>query len=240
MQMLQKCSERSSFRHLGEGVHILGEALAAIAVFTVRTGDISVRVVDIAREQHSRMHLVPVGSHLLAVFTAGVEVGDLVGTEHIMHVLGELGLQGSHDGKLLADKNLGEQLMCPREHHRLSLEVLDIGTFGEELGHIVYLVSRLAGKHLAGARKYGGADEHGHVGEIADQLLHEREVLCAVVLGGDMYLNKSDVDMAQIIVIAFGRVADEQLALGIVVFQPILEGTAHEAAAYDSDVDHFV
>lgn len=40
--------------------------------------------------------------------------------------------------------------------------------------------------------------------------------------------------------IALGGVADEQFALGIVVFQPILEGTAHEAAAYDSDVDHFL
>ena len=240
MQMLQKHPQRRPLGHLGKSVHILGKALAAIAKFAIRTGNISVRVVDVARKQHPRMHFAPVGTHLLAVLAAGVEVGDLVSPKYIVHIFGELGFQGSHDGKLLADKNLGEQIMCPREHHGLFLEVLNIGTLGEELGHIVYFVARLAGKPLAGTREDGRANEHGHVREIADQLLHEREVLRAVVLGGDVYLQKSDVNRTQIIVIALGGVADEQLALGIVVFQPILEGTAHEAAAYDSDVDHFV
>ena len=35
MQMLQKRSKRRSLRHLGKGIHILGEALATIAVETM-------------------------------------------------------------------------------------------------------------------------------------------------------------------------------------------------------------
>ena len=38
--------------------------------------------------------------------------------------------------------------------------------------------------------------------------------------------------------VALGGVADEKLAFRIVVFQPLLEGSTHEAAADDSDVDH--
>ena len=78
MQMLQQHSERRALRHLGEGVHVLGEALAAIAVLAVGARDVGVRVVDVARKQHSCMHLAPVGPHLLTVFAAGVEVGDLL------------------------------------------------------------------------------------------------------------------------------------------------------------------
>ena len=40
------------------------------------------------------MYLTPVASHLLAVLAAGIEVGDLVGSEDVVHVLGELGLEG--------------------------------------------------------------------------------------------------------------------------------------------------
>ena len=64
MEMLQKRSKRRAFGHLGEGVHVLGETLATIAKFDIGTGYVCVRVVDVAREQHSRVHLAPVGTYL--------------------------------------------------------------------------------------------------------------------------------------------------------------------------------
>ena len=48
VEMLQQRSERRAFRHLGKGVHILGEALAAIAKLAVWSRDVCMRVVDIA------------------------------------------------------------------------------------------------------------------------------------------------------------------------------------------------
>ena len=71
MQMLQQRAERRAFRHLGKGVHVFWEALAAIAELAVRTRDIGMRVVDITRKQNARMHLAPVGTHLLAVLATG-------------------------------------------------------------------------------------------------------------------------------------------------------------------------
>ena len=240
VEVLQQGAEGGALGHLGEGVDILGEALATIAVFAVGARDVGVGVVDITRQQHTRMDLAPVGSHLLAVFTAGVEVGDLVGSKDIVHILGELSFKGSHDGKLLADENAGEQGLLTSEGHGLLLEVFDIGTFAEELGHVVDLVARLPGEHITGAGQDGGADEDRHVGKVADKFLHEAEVLCAVVLGGDMYLEEGNVDIAQVIIIALGGVADEELAVRIVVFQPILEGSTDEAAADNSDVEHVI
>ena len=238
VEVLQQGAEGGALGHLGEGVDILGEALATIAVFAVGARDVGVGVVDITRQQHTRMDLAPVGSHLLAVFTAGVEVGDLVGSKDIVHILGELSFKGSHDGKLLADENAGEQGLLTSEGHGLLLEVFDIGTFAEELGHIVYFMASLPGEQRAGTRQDSRADEDGHVREVADKLLHEAEVLCAVVLGGDMNLEESNVDIGQVVVVALGGVADEEFALGVVVLQPVFEGTTHEAAADNSDVDH--
>ena len=157
-----------------------------------------------------------------------------------VHILGELGLEGSHDGKLLAHENLGKQSLFSGEGHSLLLEILDIGTFAEELGHIVYFMACLPGEHITGARQDSRADEDRHVGKVADKLLHEAEVLCAVVLGRDVDLEESNVDTGQIIIIPLGGVADEELAVRIVVFQPILEGSADEAAADNSDVDHVI
>ena len=145
-------------------------------------------VVNVSREEHSGVHLAPIGTHLLAVFTTSVEVGDLVGSENVMHILGELSFQRGHDGELLTDENLGEQFMCSGEDHGLLLEVLDMGTLGEELGHIAHLMAGLLGESIAGAREDGGADKHRHIGEFLDELRHEAEVLSAVVLGGDMNL----------------------------------------------------
>lgn len=128
--------------------------------------------------------------------------------------------------------------MLTGEGHRLLLEILYVGTFAEELGHVVDLVARLAGEHVACAREDGGADEDRHIGEFADEFLHEREVLRAVVLGGNMYLEERNVDIAQVIIIALGGIADEELTIGIVVFQPILEGSTDKAASDNTDVYH--
>ena len=140
MQMLQERSERRALRHLSEGIHVLGKAFAAVAVLAIRTRHVGVRVVDVARKEDTGVHLAPVSSHLLAVFAAGVEVGDLVGSEHVVHIFGEFGFQRGHHGELLADENLGEQLVGTGEHHGLLLEILDMRALGEELGHIVDLV----------------------------------------------------------------------------------------------------
>ena len=48
VKVLQQGSQGCALGHLGKGVDILGEALATITEFTVRTGDIGVGVVDIA------------------------------------------------------------------------------------------------------------------------------------------------------------------------------------------------
>ena len=102
VQMFQKGSERGSFGHLSEGIHILGETLATIAVLAIRTRHVGVGVVDITRKLHACMYLAPVGTHLLTVFATGVEVGDLISTKHVMHVFGQLGLQRCHHCELLA------------------------------------------------------------------------------------------------------------------------------------------
>ena len=101
----------------------------------------------------------------------------------------------------------------------------------------------LTREHLAGAFLRGGgdgADEHGHVGHVPNALLHQREVLRAVVLGGDVNLQERDADPAQVIIVAIGRVTDEQLALRMIVFQPIFKGSAHEATSNNSNVNHCI
>ena len=144
MQMLQQRSERRAFCHLGESVDILREALATVAELAIGTRDVGVGVVDVAGEEDAGVYLAPVGSHLLAVLAAGVEVGHLVGSEHIVHILGQLGFKRGHHGELLANENLGEQLVCTGEDHCLLLEVLDMCTLGEEFGHIAHLMAGLA------------------------------------------------------------------------------------------------
>ena len=48
MEVLQEGAEGGAFGHLGEGVDILGEALATIAILAVGSWDIGVGVVDIS------------------------------------------------------------------------------------------------------------------------------------------------------------------------------------------------
>ena len=90
MKVLKECTERCSLGHLCESIHILREALATIAELAVRTRDVGVGVVDVAREEHAGVYLAPVTTHLLAVFSASVEVGHLVCAKNVVHVLGKL------------------------------------------------------------------------------------------------------------------------------------------------------
>ena len=238
MQVFQKCSKRCPLCHLGKCVDILGEAFATVAVLAVGTRDIGVCVVDISRKKNASMHLAPVGTHLLAVFTAGVEVGDLVGTEHIVHVLGKFCLKGSHDGELLANKNLGEQVVGTGEHHGLFFEVLNMRALGKELRHIMHLVTCFTRKSLAGARQNGGTDEYWYIWEFFDEIRHKAEILRAVVFCWDVNLQESDVHLTQVVIVALGRVADEKFAFWVVVFQPVFEGSANEATSDNSNVNH--
>ena len=163
MKVLKERSERCSLGHLSKCIHILREALATIAELAIRTRDIGVGVVDVAGEEHAGVYLAPVATHLLAVLAAGVEVGDFVGSEDVVHVLGELGFEGGHDGELLAHEDLGEEVLGSGEDHGLFLEVLDVGAFGEELWHVVYAMAGLLGEEVAGAWEDGGAHEDGYV-----------------------------------------------------------------------------
>ncbi len=184
------------------------------------------------------MHPAPVGSHLLAVLAAGIEVGDLIGAEDIVHILGQFGLQRAHHGKLLAHEDLGEQFVRTSEDHRLLVEILNESTLAKELWHIAHLMTGFAGKNLAGARKNGGADKHRDIGQVLDQFLHKRKILRAIVLSRHMNLQECDVNLAQVIKIALRRVTDEQFTLRIVMLQPILQGSSNEATSDNSNVDH--
>ena len=238
VEMLQKCSKRRSFGHLCKSVDILGKTLAAIAELSVRTRNICVSVVDIAGKKDSRMHITPVSTHLLTIFATSVEIGYLVGSEHIVHILGKLGLKRGHNGELFAHKNFGEQLLCAGENHCLLFEVLDMRALGKKFRHIVYLMASLTTEHLAGAGENGGADKNRHIGEFGDELLHQCQILRTIIFGGHMYLQKSNVNIAQIVVVSFWRIADKKFALGVVVLQPILQGSAYEAASNNSNVNH--
>jgi len=240
VQVLQQGSKGRALGHLGKGVDILGEALATITELTIRTGDIGVGVVDIAGQQHAGMHLAPVCTHLLAVLAAGVEVGDLIGTKYIVHILGEFCLQRSHHSEFLAHEDFGEQVLCSGEDHCLLAEVLDEGALGEKLWHIANLMACLLGEHLASARKDGGTNEYGHIRKVSDEFFHQRKVLSTIVFGRYMDLQECNVDITQIIIIALIRVADEQFTLWVVVFQPIFEGSTYEATSNNSNVNHFV
>ena len=127
--------------------------------------------------------------------------------------------------------------MSAGEHHGLLTEVLKEGTLGEELRHIAHLMASLLGEAFTGAGKDSGAHEHGHIRQVGDEFLHQREVLCTIVLCRYMDLEESNVDVTQVIIVILVRVADEQLTL-FVVFQPVFEGSTHEATSDNSNVNH--
>ncbi len=209
VEVLQERAERRAFRHFCKGIDILRETLAAVAELTIRTGDISVRVVDVPGEKNAGVDLTPVGSHLLAVLAAGIEIRHFVCAEDIVHVLGQLCLQRGHDGEFLTDKDLGQQLLRAGEYHRLLIEVLDERAFGQELRHVANLVSCLFGEALTGARQNGRADENRYIRQIGDELFHECQILRTVFFRRHMNLQKSNVNVTQVIIVALVGVADE-------------------------------
>ena len=238
MEGREERAEGSAGGHLRKGVDILGEAFAAVAEFAVRTWHVGVGVVDVAREEAACMDLRPVGAHLLAILLDRIEVGDLVGAEDIVRVFREFGLEWGHHGELLRGEDLDEQIHRAREDHRLLFEVLDVRSLREELGHVAHLVSRLLRKTVRGAGEDGRPHEDRHIGELRDELLHEREVLRPVIFRRHVDLQKGDVDLREVIVVPLRRIGDEKPRLGIVLLEPILEGSTYEATADDADVDH--
>lgn len=93
VEWLKQLAERCPCGLLCEGIHILWEALATIAELTIRTRDISVGVVDVARKEHTGVNLAPIAAHLLAILTTSIEVSFLVCSKDVVHVLGELGFK---------------------------------------------------------------------------------------------------------------------------------------------------
>ncbi len=238
MQVLQQGSKGRSLGHLGKGIDVLGEALAAITELTVRTGDIGVGVVDIAGQQHTGVHLAPISTHLFAVLTAGVEVGDLIGSKHIMHILGKFCLQWRHNSELLTYKDFSKQFVSSGEYHGLLAEVLEEGALGEKLGHIAHLMAGLLGEAFTGAGQDGGTYKHRHIREFCDKLLHERQILCSIVLCRYVDLQESNINITQVIIVTLRGVADEKFTLRVVMLQPIFKGSAYEAASNNSNVNH--
>ena len=231
MQVLQKGSKRCTLCHLGKSIDILREALATITKLAVRTGNVGMSVVDIAGQQHASMHLTPVSTHLLAILTTSVEVGHLIGTKDVVHIFGQFCLQWSHDSKLFAYENLGKQVLCSGEHHRLLAEVLNEGALGQELWHIAHLVTGLLGEALTGAWENGSTNKYGYIRKVCDKLPHKGQILCTIVLSRYVDLQECNVNVTQVIIVPLVRVADEQFTLWVVVFQPIFEGSAYEATS---------
>ena len=240
VQVFQQSPKWRTFCHLSKSIDIFGETFTAITELAVRTGDIGVGVVDIAGQQHAGMYLAPVCSHLLAILAAGIEVGNLIGSKDIVHILGEFCLQRGHHGEFLTHENLGEQVLCSGEDHGLLAEVLDEGALGEELRHIAHLMASLLGKPFTGAGKDGGAHENGHIGQVGDEFLHQRKVLRAIVLGRYVDLQEGNINVTQVIVVPLWRVTDEKFTLRVVVFQPIFEGSTNEATSNNSNVNHII
>lgn len=206
MEWLKEPAERSACGHLGEGIDILREALATIAELAVRARHDSVHLVDVAGEQAAAVHRRPARTHLLAIFAHGIEIGDLVGAEDVVRVLRDFRLQRRHHRKLLSDEDLGQQLNGAGKHHRLLLEVLDMGSFGQELRHVANLMSRLFRKQIRSTGKNGCPNEDRNIRKLADQLLHQRQVLRAVIFGAHVDLYKRNVNVGEVIVHPLRRV----------------------------------
>ena len=150
MERGEQGAERRVRRQLREGVHVLREALAAVAALAVGTGNVGVRVVDVARKEATRMHLRPVRAHLLAVLLHGVEVRHLVRAEDVVRILRDLRLKGGHHRKPLAGEDPRQERQRRRvaldgEDHRLPPEILDVRTLRQELRHVVDAMDRLSG-----------------------------------------------------------------------------------------------
>lgn len=215
-------AEREILGEGGEGIDVLGEALAAVAVFAVGTGHLGVHLVDISREKDSSMDGLVIATVAAAVVGDGIEVGHLERAKDVVGILRDFGLKGGHAAKLFADENLAEQVDLTRKDHRLGLEILNIGSLCQELRHEVDLVTRFLGEAFRGAGQDGRADKDRHVRQLLDELGHQGEILRAVVLGRNMKRDKDDIRRGQIVIHPLGRIADQHLHVGIVFLQPHL------------------
>lgn len=188
VQVFQQGTERRTLGHLGKGVDILGEALATIAILAVGARYVGVGIIDVAGQQHAGVDLAPVSSHLLAILAASVEVGYLVGSEHVVHILGEFGLQRGHDSEFFPNENFGEQVVGTGEDHSLLLEVLNMGALCQEFRHITHLMASLFGEAVAGTRENSSPNKYRHVRELGDKFFHESQILRTVFFSRHMNL----------------------------------------------------
>ena len=90
------------------------------------------------------MHFPPVTAHLFTILPTSIKVSHLICSKHVVHIFGQFCLERAHDGKLLANENLCEQLLGTGKQHGLLLEILNVGAFSQELGHVTNLMSGLA------------------------------------------------------------------------------------------------
>ena len=206
----------------GEGVDVLGEALAAVTILAVGARDLSMHLVDVPREENTGVDGLVVATVAAAVVGDGIEVGHLERAKDVVGILRNLGLEGGHAAEFLTNKDLAEQVDFARKNHRLGLEVLNIGPLREELRHEVDLAARLLGEALGSAGQDGRADKDRHVGEIFDKLGHQGEILGPVILRRNMKGDKDDIRRGQIVIHPLRRVADQHLHVGVVLLQPHL------------------
>ena len=130
--------------------------------------------------------------------------------------------------------------MCTGEYHCLLLEVLDVRALGQELRHIVNSMPSLLREAVACARENSGANKHRDIREFRNQLLHQGQVLCAIILCRNMNLQECNINVTQVIIVTLGRVTNKQFTLRVVMFQPIFKGSTHEAASNNSNVNHCI
>ena len=238
MKRGKQLAEGRTLRHDGKRIHVLREALAAVAVSSIGARHVGMGIVDVAGEQHAGVDAGPVGTHAAAVVADGVEVGNLVGAEDVVGILGYLGLKRGHADKLLALEDAGQEVDFAREHHRLLLEVFDMGALRKELRHEVDLVAGLLRKLVGGSRQDRSSHEDRLVGQVGDELAHQGEILSAVVFRRNVNLKEVDVGPGYVVVHTLGRIAYDDLNVLIVLFEPSLEGAADEAAPYYANSNH--
>lgn len=241
VEFVEGCKELAKgkrFRELGKGVDVFGEAFAAVAEFAIGSGDVGVGVVNVPGEENAGVHALVVCPKAAAVVGNGVEVGHLNRPKDVVGVFGNLCLEGGHVAELLTNENLGEEIEFAGEDHGLALEVFDVGALGEEFGHEVNLVPGLLGEALGGAWKNSRANEDGNVREAFDNLRGEGEVLRAVVFGGNMEGDEDNVGLGEVVIHPFGRVADENVDVGVVFFKPYFEGATDVTATNNTDIYH--
>ena len=249
MERSEKFAEGGTLGQLGEGIHVLRETFSSVAELAVGARDIGVGVVDVAGEEAARVDLRPVGAHLLAVFADRIEVGHLVGAEDIVRVLRDFGLERRHHRELLAREDrrekreiLGRSLGIARDvagpDHRLLAEVLDVGALGQELRHVADVMPRFLRQHVRGARQNRRANEDRHIGQFANQILHQRQILRSVILRRNVDLQEGHVDLREVVVVTLGRIGHQHLDIRrVILLQPGLERSTHEAATDDSYFD---